>query len=433
MEKAREGYKMTEQGEIPIHWEIEKLEDLFNFYSGISISRDNLSEHGIYYLHYGDIHKKNKNYFSIKEDSDWLPKIDIEVNKLKEELLLNTGDVVFADASEDYEGIGKSVVIINDNNEKFVAGLHTIVAKDKIKKLHTLYKKYCFSTTQVRKQFVKLATGATVYGISRSNIKNIKILVPSIEEQKKIASILSSVDKQIEITDNLIEKTKELKKGLMQRLLTKGIGHSRFKDTELGKIPEEWEILRIKDVGDTISGGTPSRSHKEYYENGTIPWLKTGELNQKYIFDSEEKITEKAVLKSSAKLIPINSVLIAMYGATIGKVSISKRELTTNQACCAIICKEEILSYEYLYYILSFNKENLIELGAGGAQPNISQMIIKEYKIAVPSIKEQEKIATILSSVDEQIEQYELKKEKLQKLKKGLMQKLLTGKIRVKV
>lgn len=199
-----------------------------------------------------------------------------------------------------------------------------------------------------------------------------------------------------------------------------------YKMTEIGEIPEDWEVAKIKDVADTTSGGTPSRIHKEYYENGSIPWIKTGELNNKYIFSAEEKITEEAILKSSANLIPINSVIIAMYGATIGKTSISKIEITTNQACCAIICKEAYLNNEFLYYTLSFNRDNIIELGAGGAQPNISQMIIREYKILVPPLEEQREIASILSSIDDQIEITDNLIKKTKELKKGLMQRLLT-------
>ena len=197
------------------------------------------------------------------------------------------------------------------------------------------------------------------------------------------------------------------------------------KKTIIGLIPDDWKVKKIKDVCDTTSGGTPSRSKPEYYESGTIPWIKTGELNQKYIFDTEEKIKEIAIQHYSAKLIPKNSVLMAMYGATIGKTSITKIEAATNQACCAMISKGEI-EPEFLYYVLSFSKDKIISLGAGGAQPNISQQIIRELEIPFPLQGEQRKIAAILSSVDEAIEKTEAIIEQTEKVKKGLMQQLLT-------
>ncbi|HOM74587.1 MAG TPA: restriction endonuclease subunit S, partial [Fervidobacterium sp.] len=197
MNKAREGYKLTEIGEIPKEWELKKLGEIFDFFSGISISRDNQVEEGYFYLHYGDIHKKGKHEFNLIKDKDWIPKIEIDLSKIKEEILLKTGDIVFVDASEDYEGIGKSVVINNPNNEIYIAGLHTIIGKEKNKTMDYGYKKYCFSTYNVRKQFRVLATGATVFGVTKSSLSTISIPIPPLPEQQKIADILSSVDEQI--------------------------------------------------------------------------------------------------------------------------------------------------------------------------------------------------------------------------------------------
>jgi type I restriction enzyme S subunit len=189
-----------------------------------------------------------------------------------------------------------------------------------------------------------------------------------------------------------------------------------------------WKKVSIQDVAETQSGGTPNRSRSEYY-NGTIPWLKTGELGSKYVHDTEEKISELAIKETSAKLIPENSVIVAMYGATIGKLSINKKEMASNQACCAIIPKKE-LYYEFLYYTLEFRKNDLIKMGSGAAQPNISQEIIRNYVIHVPEFKEQQKIADILSTWDKAIELKEKLIEQKKEQKKGLMQNLLTGKIR---
>lgn len=200
---------------------------------------------------------------------------------------------------------------------------------------------------------------------------------------------------------------------------------NNVKKTAIGLLPTSWEVRRIKEVCDTTSGGTPSRSKTEYYDLGTIPWIKTGELNHKYIFDTEEKITEVALQQSSAKLVPENSVLMAMYGATIGKTSITKVEATTNQACCVMISKGK-LEPEFLYYVLSLNKEKIIALGAGGAQPNISQQIIREIEIPLPSQKEQQKIVTVLSNVDRAIEKTGIIIKQTEEVKKGLMRQLLT-------
>jgi type I restriction enzyme S subunit len=188
----------------------------------------------------------------------------------------------------------------------------------------------------------------------------------------------------------------------------------------------DWVYKPIGEICKTTSGGTPSRSNPSFYDNGTIPWVKTGELINKYLFDTEEKITQHAIQKSSAKIIPHNAVVMAMYGATIGKTSIIKKDMATNQACCAMITDEVETHHEFLYYILSFIKDDIIALGAGGAQPNISQQVIRNINIPVPPISEQRKIADILTSVDNAISKTEAIIEQTEKVKKGLMQQLLT-------
>lgn len=153
----------------------------------------------------------------------------------------------------------------------------------------------------------------------------------------------------------------------------------------------EFEIIKIGDVFKTSSGGTPLRNKTEYYENGSIPWLKSGEVAQGYIYQAEEFITEEGLKNSSAKLFPVNSVLVAMYGATAGQVGILKFEATTNQAVCAIYPNEKAIP-EYLYCILKQQTQTFVALSGGGGQPNISQQIIKDFEIPLPPIEIQQQI-----------------------------------------
>ncbi|EMT44988.1 restriction endonuclease subunit S [Anoxybacillus flavithermus] len=213
-------FKKTEIGEIPEEWEVRRLDDIFEFYGGMPFSRSVLGDEGAFYLHYGDIHKMNKSAFDTSIDSSWLPRLDISKEEIREYSLLKTGDIVFADASEDTEGIGKSVVIINDDNKPFISGLHTIIAREKEATLDDRYKEYCFSNPLVRKQFIRIATGATVYGISKTSIKQIKIPVPPIEEQRTIAKALKGLDNKIRNEKEKLEPLINIKKGLMQVLLT---------------------------------------------------------------------------------------------------------------------------------------------------------------------------------------------------------------------
>ena len=170
-----------------------------------------------------------------------------------------------------------------------------------------------------------------------------------------------------------------------------------------------WEYKKLGEVLETTSGGTPSKSHKEYYEGGTIPWLRSGEVSKGDIYDAELYITEKGLKKSSAKLFPIDTVLIAMYGATVGQVGILKSTMCTNQAICGILPNKDFHP-NFLKYVLLANKKNYLKQAMGGAQPNISQQVIKSTYIPIVKFSEQESVVSELDKINELIR---LKKEQL--------------------
>ena len=182
------------------------------------------------------------------------------------------------------------------------------------------------------------------------------------------------------------------------------------------EIPKSWKWVKLGEIGSWASGATPSRSNPDYY-NGTIPWLKTGDLNDSYITDTSECITELALFKTSVRLNPIGSVLIAMYGATIGKIGILKIDATTNQACCACIPLDGILN-KYIFYFLLGYRQNFIKMGAGGAQPNISKEKIINTSFPLPPLAEQKRIVAKIEELLPYVERYETAYNKLQQLNK---------------
>ena len=163
-----------------------------------------------------------------------------------------------------------------------------------------------------------------------------------------------------------------------------------------------WEYKRLGSFLKTTSGGTPLKGVSKYYDNGTIPWLRSGEVCKKEILDCEIYITQKAVDESSAKFIPANSVVMAMYGATAGQVGIIRQVMTTNQAICSIF-PSPFYSQDFLYYYLSSLKDKLVEQAYGAAQPNISQTIIKSLYIPVPQMKTQDQIVAELDQINDLI------------------------------
>lgn len=201
-------------------WEVKTLGELFTFSGGYSASRDQLSKEGHCYLHYGDIHGSSKTFVDTDIDYDGIPKLDMPLTRVSPSSLLNDGDVVFVDASEDNEGASKHIVIVNKNSIPFIAGLHTIVAKGKTDELTHEYRRYCFQTAGIKNQFLFYAVGTKVKGISKSNIARLKLPIPKPSEQVAIAEVLMDMDAELAALEVRREKTRALKQAMMQELLT---------------------------------------------------------------------------------------------------------------------------------------------------------------------------------------------------------------------
>lgn len=201
-------------------WKLKSFSDLFDFSGGYSASRDQLSDEGHCYLHYGDIHGSSKTSINTKRDFLEIPKLDISLKRISEKSLLKHGDVVFVDASEDDAGTSKHLVIENEGDVPFISGLHTIVAKSKANDLADAYKHYCFQTTAIRQQFMFYAVGTKVSGISKTNIAKLTLPIPSIPEQIAIASVLSNMDVELAALEARSDKTRNIKQAMMQELLT---------------------------------------------------------------------------------------------------------------------------------------------------------------------------------------------------------------------
>jgi type I restriction enzyme S subunit len=194
----------------------------------------------------------------------------------------------------------------------------------------------------------------------------------------------------------------------------------------------KWRFEPICKLAETYSGGTPSRAKDKYFK-GNIPWISSGEVNLPYIIDTKEKITQEALDNSSARWIPKNSVLVAMYGATAGVVSKLLIEATSNQAVLALLPNREIIDVDFLYYQVKDNKQAILYLAQGSGQPNLSKDLIDKFEIKVPfSVTEQKKIALILSTTDSVIEKTKAAIAKYKAIKKGMLNDLFTRGIDIK-
>ncbi|MFS8652805.1 MAG: restriction endonuclease subunit S [Caldibacillus sp.] len=319
-------------------------------------------------------------------------------------------------------------------------GFANFICKNNVYNLFLLY-----LLTFHKDNFEKLGSGSTFKEVAKSTLKSYRVEIPPLPEQRKIAAILSSVDEAIEKTEAIIEQTEKVKKGLMQQLLTKGIGHTKFKKTEIGEIPEEWEVKELKDLANpydkySFTGGPfgSDLTSEDYTEEGVqiiqLQNIKEGYFSNDYrIFTSEEKANQLF----SCNIYP-GDIIIAKMADPVARACIvpnhSKRFLMASDGIRLSVDKRKYVT-EYVTYAINapYFRKQAINNSTGTTRLRIGLSALRKLKILIPSYEEQQKIADIMTTIDQKIEFEKMKIKKLIDIKKSLMQSLLTGKVRVKV
>ncbi|EDO6602461.1 restriction endonuclease subunit S [Campylobacter coli] len=279
----------------------------------------------------------------------------------------------------------------------------------------------------------KVGGGTHTAKLNLNILEKCPIALPPLKEQERIVGILDESFAKIDESIKILEQDLLNLDELMQSALQKAFNPLKDNAKENYKLPQGWEWKNLGEIANTSSGGTPSRNKKEYWENGNIKWLKSGELNDGYIDFIEENITEEAIKNSSAKIFQKGTLLIAMYGATAGKLGILNLDSTTNQAICAFLHKDKNIKFleKFLFYFLFFLRDKIIKDSFGGAQPNINQTYIKNLQIPLPPLKEQEQIASHLDELSSHVknlkQNYQAQIKNLQELKNSLLDKAFKG------
>jgi type I restriction enzyme, S subunit len=401
-------FKKTEIGRIPVDWEIVKLKDILslNYGDGLPESKRKGDKYPVY----------GSNGIVGYHDDFLVNGPSIIVGRKG-----TIGSITWSDSN--FWPIDTTYYVITDTSKNSLRWLYYQLYALKLNRLNT-------------------ATG--IPGLNRDVALNLKIPLPLFSEQKKIAEILTTVDEAIEKSKEIIEKTKELKKGLMQELLTRGIGHKKFKKTEIGEIPMEWEIVKLKDVAAKqryafVDGPFGSNLKTVHYTKQGVPVIQSqfiisGKFKPvETFFVSEQKAKEL----ERSKVVP-GDIVIAKIGVNYGAsstVPVNYPESVLSGNTMKITPNLNKVVTEFLQYVFHYFRMIKVfdKIVSTTAQPAITLKGAKNLKMSLPKISEQKKIAEILFSADEEIEKEIAHKERLEKIKKGLMQVLLTGKIRVKV
>ena len=410
--QVQQGYKQTPVGVIPEDWEVITVGEAFKFIKTYSNSREDLTNiDKISYIHYGEIHKYYKFYIDFNKCN--LPKIN--ENRLSNEIsFVQNGDLVMADASEDYADIGKSVEIINLNTLA-VSGLHTFLLRDTNNRFANGYKGYIFYNKEVSKNLKKIATGASVLGISKTNLLILNIPLPPHGDQEKIAEILSTWDNAIAKQEELIEQKQQFKKSIMQQIFSQKLC---FKNDD-GSDYQDWEEKKLGDVIICLDNKRiPINSEERTKIRGNIPYYGANgivDYISKFIFDEQ-------------------LVLLAEDGGNFDEYLtrpiaqlISGKSWVNNHAH---VIKGSSENYTpFVFYSLVHKDIRQWINGTSRSKLNKSDMFL--IKTLVPiTLKEQQKVADFLMTIDNEITKQNQVLTQLKSQKKSLMQKLLTGQVR---
>ena len=412
MEQVK-GYKRTELGLIPEEWKIHKVKDLIDLLTDYdangsfeSVAQNvNVYDHEEYawYVRSTDLENNSK--------LDKVRYVDESSYKFLKKTSLYGGELLFLKRGD----IGNVYLFEMKTPRATVAPNLYLLKLNQISDSKYLY--YYFISNYGQRQLKSKNASSTLGALYKDDVKSILVLLPpTIAEQTSIATALSNIDELISQTEKLIEKKKAIKQGVMQELL---------------KPKKGWVTKMLGDLVSVIkSGGTPLTSNNDFY-NGEIPFLSISDMtNQgKYLTYTSSKISQLGLDNSSSWLVPKDSLIYSMY-ASVGFVSISKLDIAISQAVLGMQFKN-FINIDFMYYTLLSMQKSVFKFVGEGTQKNLNAASVKNFNITYPSISLQKEIAEILNDLDSDIALTEKKLQKLKHQKKGMMQSLLTGKIRL--
>ena len=364
----------------------------------------------------------------------------VGINKVKQKQIMTDGDIAVCMSNGSKRLVGKSATLQNHIiSETFTVGAFCSIIRATEKSSHQ-FVRHLLKSDDYKQQVEFSLAGSAINNLKDGDVENYTFLLPPLPEQKKIASILTSVDDVIENTQKQIDKLRDLKKATMNELFTKGIGHTEFKDSELGRIPKSWEVCRLGDLLKEIPsyGANASATNNDF---ATIRYIRITDINEYGQLRSDST----AFIKDSdaeGYLLANDDLLIARTGNTVGKSYLhesGKYNSTTRFAYAGYLIRfrfnneRAIPKYIFQYTLSKFFKGWVKENSRVGAQPNINAQEYSSFVLPLPNLEEQNSIVSILLSIDEQKQSLYKKLAQTQSLKKSLMQDLLTGKVRVQV
>lgn len=420
---------------IPSSWSIVPLKTMVSFGKGLPITKENLIEKGVAVVSYGQIHSKMNVGSHLNEEL--VRYVSDEYLQSNRNCLAKKGDILIADTSEDYEGIGNSV--LNDWDENLFAGYHTVIIRPS-DRTYSKYLAYLFMTDAWRSQLRSRASGIKVFSVTQGLLKKTAIIIPRENSVQKITDYLdakcSKIDEIIEKQQAIIEKLKEYKLSVIIEAVTKGLNPNvEMKDSGvewIGQMPTSWDCTTVGMIATVVRGASPRPAGDPLYFNGKdVPWITVAEVTKgegKYIDGTETFLTFEGAKQS--RIVEEGTLLLSNSGATLGVPKITRIRGCINDGSVAFynLC----INQEFLLYLFKGRTFELRKQMQGYGQPNLNTTIVKKIEVPLPTEPEQKAIVDFLDqkciAVEKTIKDREKVIEKLQEYKKSLIYEVVTGK-----
>ena len=380
----------------------------------------------------------NNNYIDRTHEFMAASASNSEMNSFK----LNYGDVILTKDSETPDDIGVPAVVLEDI-PYLVCGYHLALLKPYQTKVDPVFLAKQFETYRIIRYFSRVATGTTRHGLGNQAVKNTIIWLPPLREQKKIAEILTTVERQIEKTKALIAKYEVVKEGMMADLFTRGLNengylrrplnenHEQYIHTQLGTLPSDWKVTPIYSMAEVVRGGSPRPKGDPRYYGGEVPRLMVEDVTRDCMWVTPKIDSLTQLGATLSRHMPAGTLTLVCSG-TVGIPSILATDACIHDGFLALENVSPEVDVKYLYWWFVYAKDQMDAAAThGGIFTNLTTGIVKEIPVPIPDLAEQNKIANILSIQESLIQSEYILFKKLQAFKKGLMQDLLTGKVRV--
>jgi len=412
------------------NWQSRKFNEFYSFKSTNSLSRENLNYvlGDVKNIHYGDIHTKFNSHFDISNEKVPFVNPQIDLTKVTDDNYIKEGDLVIADASEDYNDIGKSIEIIKLNNEKVLAGLHTFLARKESMDISTGFPTFLLKSRKVRMEIMKIAQGTKVLSLSSSRLGNIPLDFPTLPEQTKIASFLTTVDEKIAGLKKQLTLLERYKKGVMQKIFAQEL---RFQDENGNDFPD-WEEKKLGEIGDFQTSSIDKLSSPNEEEVFLVNYMNV------YRHERINNDTKKSFQKVTAK-----SSQILSCNLLKGDILFTPSSETPSDIGHSVVIFEDLKQSVYSYHLMRYRPKikldilyshyfcnvpkvlkQISQLATGSTRFTISVKAFSSIIINLPTLSEQQKIAFFLSTIDEKLEKYQGQIKAMENWKKGLLQQM---------